>query len=88
MIEKCNQINVTIGKQSQVDVSFPKQTGIDLVIEKSAGGGSYPPLSEKPSINNVVLLGNKTFEELGVQTMTNLEIKEVFDKVFNKEGGN
>lgn len=82
MSEKCNQINVTIGKQSQVDVNFSKQTGINLEIGKSAGGGgSYPPLSEKPSINDVVLLGNKTSAEIHVQHEMDVITEQQIDNI-------
>lgn len=42
----------------------------------------YNNLYNKPSINEVELKGNKTFEELGDHLLTNLEIKEIFDRVF------
>lgn len=82
MSEKCNQINVTIGKQSQVDVQFKKQNGIDVEIAKSgAGGGSYPPLSEKPSINDVVLIGNKTSAEIHVQHEMDVITEQQIDNI-------
>ena len=46
---------------------------------------SYNRLSDKPSINGVVLQDDKSFEELGVEPMTNLEILDTFNRVF---GGN
>ena len=42
----------------------------------------YNRLDNKPSINEVELVNDKSFEELGVRTMTNLEIKAIFDRVF------
>ena len=44
--------------------------------------GNYNDLSHKPSINEVELKGNKTFEELGDHLLTNIEIKQIFDRVF------
>ena len=46
--------------------------------------GSYPDLTDKPSINGVTLIYDKSFEELGVETLTNLEIKSIFDRVFRR----
>lgn len=46
----------------------------------------YNKLINQPSVNNEVLEGNKTFEDLGDHTMTNIEIKAIFDRVF--KGGN
>lgn len=48
--------------------------------------GDYNALANKPSINEVVLKGNKTFEDLGDITLSNIEIKQIFDRVF--KGGN
>lgn len=44
--------------------------------------GNYNDLFNKPSINEVELQGNKTFDELGDHTLTNKEIKTIFDRVF------
>lgn len=44
--------------------------------------GDYNDLANKPSINEVELKGNKTFEELGDHMLTNIEIKKIFDRVF------
>ena len=79
-------IHVEIPTKKGLQVGITKTGGITLGMG-TKGTSNYPALTNKPQINNVELIGNKTFEELGIQTMTNLEIKEVFDKVFNK-GGN
>ena len=42
----------------------------------------YNDLLNKPSINEVELVGNKTFEDLGDHMLTNIEIKKIFDRVF------
>ena len=76
-------IQTTKRIEAKLDVNKP----INAKIEKSlVGATSYPLLSDKPQINDTTLIGNKSFEDLGVKTMTNLEIKEIFDRVFNKEG--
>ncbi len=50
----------------------------------------YDALEHKPRINGVELVGNKTFEELGEQTITNVELQEIintqYDLIFG--GGN
>ena len=38
---------------------------------------SYDELLNKPMIESVTLEGNKSFEQLGLQTMTNLEIEAI-----------
>lgn len=44
---------------------------------------NYDELLNKPQINGVELKGNKTFEDLGDTPLTNLEIKAIFDNIFN-----
>lgn len=45
----------------------------------------YNHLVNKPRINDVELIHGKTFEELGINPMTNLEIKEIFNRVFGSD---
>lgn len=45
---------------------------------------NYNELYNKPSINEVVLEGNKTFEDLGDHMLTNIEIKQIYDRVFKE----
>lgn len=42
----------------------------------------YKDLLNKPSINGVTLVDDKSFEELGVETLRNSEILEIFNRVF------
>lgn len=37
----------------------------------------YEPLINKPSIEGVTLVGNKKFTELGLRSLTNLEIETI-----------
>ncbi len=69
MMNDCKTINISFGKTEQIEVGLGKQQILQAKIGRFSGGGtgSYPPLSEKPSINNVVLLGNKTAEDLFLQ---------------------
>ncbi len=50
-------------------------------IETKAG--SYDILKDKPSINDVTLEGNNTFENLGMKPLTNLEIMQIINKAAN-----
>ena len=81
-------IKTSIQTTKRIEAKIGTNKPINAKIGKTVSGAtSYPPLAEKPQINDITLIGNKSFEELGIQTMTNLEIKEIFDRVFNK-GGN
>lgn len=46
-------------------------------------GDDYNTLKNKPKIEGVELKDNKTFEELGLLEVSNIELKEIFDKIFN-----
>lgn len=43
------------------------------------GEKNYDNLENKPQINNVTLQGNKSLNDIGVQTLTNVEIEEILD---------
>lgn len=44
---------------------------------------NYNNLRNKPSIEDVELIGNKTFEELGLAEIDNLEIDKLFKQYFD-----
>lgn len=48
----------------------------DAVITTGGGGSvtSYNPLTDKPKINGVTLIGNKSFEDLGLNSVVNAEV--------------
>ncbi len=52
--------------------------------KKSAGDGTgtddYEQLDNKPSINGIVLQGNKTFDNLGVVPLSNMEILQILNR--------
>lgn len=45
----------------------------------------YEEITEKPSINGVTLEDDKSFEELGDNSLTNLEILGIFNRVFRRD---
>lgn len=40
----------------------------------------YTDMANQPSINDIILSGNKTFSELGLDPLTNTEILEIISK--------
>ena len=44
---------------------------------------NYNELSNKPSIEQIELIGNKNFSDLGLETMSNMEILTMFNEVFD-----
>ena len=46
-------------------------------VQRIVSGNDYNELSNKPSIENVVLEGNKTFKQLGIEPMSVTEIEKI-----------
>lgn len=53
-------------------------------IVGSGGTNDYEKLTNKPRINEVELEGNKSFEELGISPLTNMEILDIIKKASKK----
>lgn len=47
------------------------------VLANVSGENDYEKLSNKPSIEDVTLIGNKTFDELGMSEASNLDIEAI-----------
>lgn len=47
-------------------------------VTSTGGASDYNDLANKPQIEAVELIGNKTFDELGMNSATNLEIAALF----------
>lgn len=47
------------------------------------GTTDYNDLTNKPQINEVTLSGNKSFDDLGLRAITNLELDELVRRIFN-----
>lgn len=81
------RLKLAFSETEQPRLSFSAPSPVSLRFSEGGGGTlNYNALTNKPSINDVVLMGNKTFEDLGDMPLTNLEIKEMFDRIFGKEG--
>lgn len=77
--------NTTYSEQSytfnpqynESDKSFDEDFGeIHNIVENN-----YEKLRNKPQIENVELIGNKSFEDLGMTEISNLEILEIANKI-------
>lgn len=64
----------------QIELSEQKEDSVE--IEESSEKvyfRDYNDLDNKPSINEVVLVSNKSFEDLGLVDMTNMEIENLLN---------
>ena len=78
-------IDIEINTDSSIDTDIQTSDGeIDTDIEISTGGtNDYNDLINKPSIEGVELVGDKSLEELGVEALTPQEI----DAIINSQRG-
>lgn len=95
--------NFTIEIEDEFDINFEYLNEYEIEIELDKDGISkyknYNELYNKPSINDIILEGNKTFDELGItkhiNDITNTEIekhnndtfshKDIRDEIRNKQ---
>lgn len=62
-------LKATLGLVNEVEV----EKEVPVIIE-----GDYEALHNKPKINTVTLVGDKSFEDLGLERITNAELNEMF----------
>jgi hypothetical protein len=62
-----DELNISLDNGSDFDISLSDDV-LSLSLEGggSSGTDNYNDLRNKPSINNVVLVGNKTLQDLGI----------------------
>ena len=74
-------IDIEINTDSSIDTDIQTSDGeIDTDIEISTSGtNDYNDLINKPSIEGVELVGDKTLEELGVEALTPQEIDAIIN---------
>lgn len=69
----CGCDSGVINPDDRIDLIF--ETDIRPVIDTGGGSSNYDDLSNKPSINGVTLVGNKTNEELLIQAISNEDLE-------------
>ena len=71
-------IDIELDNESSIDTDVTiNDTGVETDIELETNGtNDYNDLVNKPSINGVELVGDKTTEELDILPLTNAEIDE------------
>ena len=65
-----NRIDGEVNLHSQIDGEM------DTILN-AGGTRDYERLQNLPSIESVTLIGNKTFEQLGMSSLSNMEIEEL-----------
>lgn len=76
--------NATFTNETQFNANFKTDSSLSAGFGQitMVETGDYGKLANKPKINGVTLIGDKSIEELGVDTLTNTEILEIYKRVF------
>ena len=72
-----NAITLDVQGGQTIGLAVSGDSAISLGVERAAGTGNYNALTNKPSIEDVTLTGNKTFRQLGLEPMTPQEIDQM-----------
>lgn len=78
-------LDFIIDEEEKLDfVVDEEDASLDFEVESfvNIATNNYNELINHPSINEVELIGNKTFEDLGDKVLSNVEIKAIYDRVF------
>lgn len=78
-------MNIEIENNSSIDLEIGSSKGIDYEIGKNKNATSYNPLTDKPSINGVELIGNINSDDLGIKGVSDYEELENKPKINGKE---
>ena len=73
---------------SVIDIEIDEMPCVDVDVGDITVGGNnraadYEELENKPQINEVTLIGNKSFDDLGLSALTSLEIIEMYRRIIN-----
>lgn len=66
------EINASFKRDAPMDTSFET-----IIRVTDSGASDYNSLVNQPKINEVKLIGNRSLEELGLNSITNIELEEL-----------
>lgn len=69
----CGCDNGTIGSDEKIELEW----GTEIVPVIGSGTDDYNDLINRPSINGIELVGNKTNEELLIDSITNEDLEKI-----------
>lgn len=73
-----NKVVDNLNSNSSNDALSAKQGNILKNLLNEGGVRNYEKLTSKPQINNIILSGNRSLEDLGICELTEEDIKEIF----------
>lgn len=66
------EINASFKRDAPMDTSFET-----IIRVTDSDSSDYNSLVNQPKINEVKLIGNRSLEELGLNSITNIELEEL-----------
>lgn len=73
-----NNTNIPVQVQVELQGNLQEyEIGIEENIGLSGGTNDYEKLKNKPSINGIELVKNKSFDDLGMSIITNQELEDL-----------
>lgn len=73
-----NNTNIPVMVQVELQANLQEyEIGIEENIELSGGTNDYEKLKNKPRINGVELIQNKSFSDLGMDIISNQELEDM-----------
>ena len=81
-LDNVDDLNATLTNEEVLNAQFGVVSETEVEVEVPVyleGTDNYEELKNKPKINAVTLVGDKSFEQLGLQKITNREIEAMFN---------
>lgn len=73
-----NNTNIPVQVEVAIEGNLHEyEIGIAENIEMSGGTNDYEKLKNKPAINGIELIKNKSFDDLGMSSITNQELEDL-----------
>ena len=73
-----NKTNIPVQVELELESNTHEYTlGVEENIGITGGTNDYEKLKNKPSINGVELIKNKSFDDLGMSIITNQELEDM-----------
>ena len=73
-----NNTNIPVQVEVQIEGNLHEyKIGIEENIAVSGGTNDYEKLKNKPRINGIELVKNKSFDDLGMSSITNQELEDL-----------
>ena len=83
-VYKCGHVDATLIHRSDISACLINKTDLPVIIDSYASGSTvrdYESLVNKPSINDVTLVGNKTGNQLSLINTDDILTEQDIDRI-------